>query len=183
MRDTKDLLRGYFAQNGILLCNENRELPSLASIGGRWDDMVTLMEGREVFYSRLYKGRVTYLSREFYYHIKPLRQREDRISPQARELLAFLRQAGPMGTEELKRLFPLWGARLSGYLDELLRELLTTAVQRDRTINESWCTFLWAGHEFWEKNTPSPSSAPDPAEARRLLSQLLPERQIAVLLK
>lgn len=181
MRDTKDLLRSYFSQNGILLCNENRELPSLASIGGRWDDMVALMENREVFYSKLYKGRVTYLSREFYYHIKPLRQREDRLSPQARELLAFLRQAGPMGTEELKRLFPLWSSHFEAYLDELLRELLVTAVKRDRTLNENWCTFLWAPSEYWEMGI-SPLS-PSPAEARRLLSSLLSEKQIVSLLK
>ncbi len=181
MRDTKDLLRGYFAQNGLLLCNENRELPSLASIGGRWDDIVALMESREVFYSKLYKGRVTYLSREFYYHIKPLRQREDRLSPQARELLAFLRQAGPMGTEDLKRLFPLWGSRFSSYLDELLRALLVTALERDRTLNENWCTFLWGGYALWEDGRQPPLA--DPAEARRLLSPLLTERQITALLK
>ncbi|MCI9264047.1 MAG: hypothetical protein HFF06_05685 [Oscillospiraceae bacterium] len=110
MTDTKDLLRGYFAQNGILLYNENRELPSLSSIGGQWNDIVALMENREVFYSKLYKGRVTYLSREFYYHVKPLRRREERLSPQARELLSLLRQTAPMGTEELKCLFPLWGS-------------------------------------------------------------------------
>ena len=181
MRDPKDLLRGYFTQNGILLCNENRELPSLASIGGQWNDIVSLMENREVFYSKLYKGRVTYLSRAFYYHIKPLRQRENRLSPQARELLAFLRQAGPMGTEELKRLFPLWGSRFGTYHDELLRELLVTAVKRERTLNENWCTFLWAPSEYWEAGlSPLPSSS---AEARRLLSPLLTERQITALLK
>lgn len=181
MTDTKNLLRSYFAQNGILLCNENRDLPSLTSVGGQWNDMVSLMEGREVFYSKLYKGRVTYLSREFYYHVKPLRRRENRLSPQARELLAFLRQTDPVGTEELKRLFPLWGSRLGTFLDELLRELLVTAVQRDRTLNETWCTFLWAPSEYWEVGlSPLPST---PAEARRLLSPLLTERQMAALLK
>ena len=180
MTDTKDLLRGYFSRNGILLCNENRELPSLTSIGGRWDDIVALMERREIFYSKLYRGRVTYLSREFYYHIKPFRQREDRLSPQAIELLSLLRQTGPVRMEELKRLFPLWGSRFGTFLDELLRELLFTAVKRDRTLNENWCTFLWAPSEYWEAESFSfPSS---PAEARRLLSPLLSERQINSLL-
>ncbi len=181
MTDTKDLLRSYFAQNGILLCNENRELPSLSSIGGKWNDIVALMESREVFYSKLYKGRVTYLSREFYYHLKPLRRRERHLSRQARELLALLRQTDPMGTEELKRLFPLWGPHFGTYLEELLRELLVTAFRRDRTISESWCTFLWAPAESWEAAlSPLPSS---PAEARRLLSSLLSEKQIDLLLK
>ena len=181
MEDTKDLLRSYFAQNGILLCNENKELPSLPSVGGTWNDIVSMVEGREVFYSKLYKGRVTYLSREFYYHIKPFRQREERLSPQAADLLAFLRQAGPTGTEELKRVFPLFSKAFGSYLDELLRELLVTAVRRDRTLNETWCTFLWADSKVWETGgTPLPS---DPEEARRLLSSLLTERQVQKLLQ
>lgn len=181
MTDTRDLLRSSLSRNSILLCNENRDIPSLASLGGRWNDMVALLESREIFYSKLYKNRVTYLPREFYYHVKPFRQRETLLSPQARELLMLLRQTGPIGTEELKRLFPLWGSRFSAYLDELLRELLVTAVKRDRTINETWCTFLWAPFEYWEAGiSPLPSS---PAEAHRLLSPLLSEKQICSLLK
>lgn len=180
MEDTKDLLRSYFVQNGILLCNENKDLPSLPSVGGTWNDIVAMIEDREVFYSKLYKGRVTYLSQAFYYHVKPLRQREERLSPQAAELLAFLRKAGPIGTDELKRFFPLWGKTLSVYLDELLKELFVTAVRRDRTLNESWCTFLWAGREVWEANRPPLS--PTPIEARRLLAGLMTEKQAERLL-
>ena len=176
MNDTRELLRSYFSQNGILLCNENPDLPSLPSVGGTWNDIVTMMEDREVFYSKLYKGCVTYLSREFYYHIKSLRQREEHLSPQAVELLGFLLQAGPTGTEELKRLFPLWGKSLSIHLDELLKELLVTAVKRDRTLNETWCTFLWAGYEVWEAGQPPcPSNL---EKAHRLLSGLMTEKQI-----
>ena len=95
-------------------------------------------------------------------------------------MLAFLRKAGPIGTDELKRFFPLWGKTLSVYLDELLKELLVTAVQRDRTLNESWCTFLWAGREVWEANRPPLS--PTPIEARRLLAGLMTEKQAERLL-
>ena len=69
--DTRPLLRNYFAQMGLLLCNENPYLPSLPTVGGTWNDIVAMMETREVFYSKLYKGRVTYLSRALYYHLKP----------------------------------------------------------------------------------------------------------------
>lgn len=176
MNDTRDLLRGYFSQNPLLLCNESKELPSLASLGGRWNDIVDMMEGREVFYSKLYKGRVTYLSPAFYFAVKPLRQREERLSPQARELLEFLRQAGPVGTEALKRLFPLWEKQAGRYLDELLKELLVTAVKRDKTLNENWCTFLWAPAEVWEAGR-EPLSA-SPFEAERLLGSLMTPAQV-----
>lgn len=176
MEDTKPLLRSYFARNGLLLCNENPDLPSLPTVGGAWNDIVAMIEAREVFYSKLYKGRVTYLSRELYYHLKPLHQQEGNLSPEAAQLLSLLRQTGPVSTEELKRLSPLPAKILSRCLDELLKELLITAVQRDKTLNETWCTFLWADYAVWEGDAPSLPS--DPARARRLLEGLLSPRQI-----
>ena len=95
MEDTKDLLRSYFVQNGILLCNENPDLPSLPSVGGTWNDIVTMMEDREVFYSKLYKGRVTYLSREFYYHIKSLRQGRSTSPPRLLSYWVFSYRRAP----------------------------------------------------------------------------------------
>ena len=47
--DTRPLLRNYFAQAGLLLCNENPYLPSLPIVGGTWNDIVAMMETREVF--------------------------------------------------------------------------------------------------------------------------------------
>lgn len=180
MEDTKPLLRSYFAQKGLLLCNENPDLPSLPTVGGTWNDIVAMMETREVFYSKLYKGRVAYLSRELYYHLKPFRQRETSLSPEAADLLSLLRQTGPVSTEELKRLSFLSAKALSRCLDELLKELLITAVQRDKTLNETWCTFLWADYTIWEGDAPLLPS--DPAQARRLLEGLLSPRQIDKLL-
>jgi hypothetical protein len=69
---------------------------------------------------------------------------------------------------------------LNRCLDELLKELLITAVQRDKTLNETWCTFLWADYTVWEGAAPSLPS--DPAQARRLLEGLLSPRQITKLL-
>ena len=80
----------------------------------------------------------------------------------------------------MKRLSPLPGKALNRYLDELLKELLITAVQRDKTLNETWCTFLWADYTVWEGTAPSLPS--DPAQARRLLEGLLSPRQITKLL-
>ena len=70
-----ELLKGYFSRNGFLLCNECRNMPSLFNVGGDWNSIVQLIEEGQVFYSKLYKGRVTYLSREFYAQVKPYRQR------------------------------------------------------------------------------------------------------------
>ena len=75
-----ELLKGYFSRNGFLLCNECRNMPSLFNVGGDWNSIVQLIEEGQVFYSKLYKGRVTYLSREFYAQVKPYRQRMELIS-------------------------------------------------------------------------------------------------------
>ena len=53
----REALKQYFSQNGLLLCNENTELPYLDLVGGSWNAIVSLMESGDVFYSRFYKNR------------------------------------------------------------------------------------------------------------------------------
>lgn len=47
-------LTSFFSENGLLLCNENTELPYLELVGGSWNAVVSLIESGDVFYSRLY---------------------------------------------------------------------------------------------------------------------------------
>ena len=98
----KEALLLYFSQNGLLLCNENAELPYLDLVGGSWNAIVSLMESGDVFYSRFYKNRVTYLSRELYFALKPFRQRAERLSAQSQRLLAFLQAAGEASAEQMQ---------------------------------------------------------------------------------
>jgi hypothetical protein len=181
--ESEDLLRSYFRKQGILLCNENRELPSLVSVGGDWNGIVSLMEQGEVFYSKLYKGRVTYLSRAFYAQIKPYKQPIEKVSPVAKRIFEFLCEAGHADTAEIKNALKLFGKPLSESMDELFRELLVTVIKRSRTLNANWCSFDWGTYKTWEQIHPVSDISPKRESLTALASSFLSERQIRNLLK
>lgn len=49
----------YLDEKSMFLCNNDGRLASFSQLGGDWDTLMTLVEERKVFYSRLYKNRVT----------------------------------------------------------------------------------------------------------------------------
>ena len=171
-------LRPYFAQNGMLLCNESRELPYLDLVGGSWNAIVSLMERGEVCYSRFFRGRVTYLSRALYCAIKPYRQRPLRLDEPSRRVLEFLRATGEANAEQMQAACLLERKAQAAALDALVSELFVTVSRRDVTIHESWCTFSYCPVERWEQRQPSPPTE----DARLLLSRQLTDRQIDRLL-
>lgn len=173
----EQLLRAYFSRNGILLCNESRELPYLESVGGDWNSIVRLMTSGEVFYSKLYRGRVTYLSREFYDQIKPYKQRLEELSPESRELLSFVQEAGPVNTAEIRQALPLSAKQLTACMDALFRDLFLTVVARDRTISSNWASFYWGSFEQWEALQPASNDDHAPDTLSRLLP-FLSEKQV-----
>ena len=171
-------LRSYFAQNGMLLCNESCELPYLDLVGGNWNAIVSLMERGEVCYSRFFRGRVTYLSRALSSAIKPYRQRLLRLDEPSRRVLEFLRATGEASAEQMQAACLLERKAQTAALDALVSELFVTVSRRDVTIHESWCTFSYCLVERWEQRQPGPP----PEDARLLLSRQLTDRQIDRLL-
>lgn len=176
------LLKSYFEHNGLLLCNESRDLPSLDTVGGDWETVVSLMESGDVFYSKLYKGRVTYLSRELYYLIKPMKQRIEKLSPQSAELFGILSSAGPLTTTEIKGMLFLPSKAFNSCMDELHKELFITVITRDRDIQQNWSSFCWGNYALWEQK--QISAPPQNRYAiYQILSALMPVKQIDSLLK
>lgn len=150
LEQRKELLHVYFASNGMLFCNESKDVPYLESVGGDWNSITALIEEGRVFYSKLYKGRVTYLSRKFYANMKPFRQRLDGLSPAARMIYYFLAEIGTASTAQIKQVLCLSGKTYAQGMDELFQELLVTAIERDRTMNANWSSFYWGTFEQWE---------------------------------
>ena len=174
-------LIAYFRENGLLLCNENPKLPYLDQVGGNWNAIVSLMESGDVFYSRLYQNRVTYLSRTLYYLIKPYRQKERRLDASSTRLLAFLRVAGEANAEQMQAACLLQKRVQTKALEQLAKELLVTVSRRDKTIHDSWCTFYYCPAERWEER----QSPPEQAEldcAREQLRHHFSEKQIQSML-
>lgn len=178
-----EALKQYFSQNGLLLCNENAELPYLDLVGGSWNAIVSLMESGDVFYSRFFKNRVTYLSRELYLALKPFRQRAERLTPQSERLLAFLEAAGEVNVEQMQNACMLEKKAQTEALNLLVSELFVTVLHRDVTIHESWCTFCYGTSERWEEKQITQVTTHDEREAEQILLRQLSQKQVNSLLK
>ena len=176
-------LLAYFSQNGLLLCNESVELPYLGLVGGSWNAIVSLLESGDAFYSRFYKGRVTYLSPELYFALKPHRRRAERLDECSARLLAFLRAAGEAGAEEMQAACLLEKKAQAKALDRLVGELLVTVTRRDATICENWCTFCYGPAERWEDKRPRGGFDCGLDAAERILRRQMPQKQVQTLLK
>ncbi len=179
----REALLGYFSQNGLLLCNENAELPYLGLVGGNWNAIVSLMESGDVFYSRFYKNRVTYLSRELYYALKPYRRRAERLSAQSERLLSFLQISGEASAEQMQRECLLEKKTQTEALNILFSELFATVIRRDETIHESWCTFTYGTAERWEKKQGREGICLSESTAEQILLRQLSQKQVDALIK
>lgn len=179
----KELLRAYFEMNGMLLCNESKDLPCLESVGGDWNSIIALIEEGQVFYSKLYRGRVTYLSKEFYANIKPYRQRLERLSPEARLIYNFLTEIEMANTAQIKQILCLSNKTFTQSMDELFKELLVTAIERDMTINANWSSFYWGTYEKWENLHSIADVTPSMTMLKELTKGVLSEKKLASLLK
>lgn len=178
----KSALLTYFSENGLLLCNENAQLPYLDFVGGNWNAIVSLIESGDVFYSRFYRGRTTYLSRELYAALKPYRRRTDRLDGGSGRLLAFLTAAGEANAKQMQAACAMDRSAQTKALNRLVDELFVTVLRRDETIHETWCTFCYGPAERWEQKRPGVMPA-DAGGAERLLSRQLTQKQISALLK
>ncbi len=178
-------LRVYFLRNHILLCNDNAYLPSLNDAGGNWNAIIHLIETREVVYSKTYRKRTTYLSPALYATLKPYKQRFNKLPETSRRIYDLLSSCGPMSTQAIKDALMLSFKSFSAAFDPLLFELLVTAMERDRTMNETWSSFLWGTYAQWEGTLTHPLPKVEASEANliALLSHLMAEKEIGTLLK
>ena len=179
----REALLTYFAHNGMLLCNESTELPFLDLVGGNWYAIVSLMESGDVCYSRFYKNRVTYLSRELYFALKPFRRRAERLSAQSKRLLAFLQAAGEATAEQMQNTCMLEKKAQTEALNVLVSELFVTVLRRDLTIHESWCTFTYGTTEHWEEKQASQTNIKSESGAELILLRQLSQKQVNALLR
>lgn len=179
----KEMLLTYFSGNGLLLCNESQELPYLDMVGGDWNSIVELIEEGQVFYSKLYKNRVTYLSSAFYACVKSYKQRLDGVSATARNIYDFLASAGRANTAEIKSVLMLSAKAYAQDMDELFSELLVTAVARDKTMAANWSSFYWGTYKTWETMHPTADIKTSDDQLRALTKNLLTEKKLQNLMR
>ena len=167
----------------MLLCNESVELPYLELIGGDWNAIVSLLESGNAFYSRLFKNRVTYLSPELYFAIKPHRRRQERLDANSARLLAFFKSAGEANAEQMQQQCMLEKKAQVEALNRLVYELFVTVLRRDVTRNETWCTFTYGPSELWEAKQLRENRTPIVGGAEGILLRQLSQKQVQSLLK
>jgi len=172
-----ELLRAAIELRGFLLCNPEGKMLSTGCVGGDWNSVVALLESGEAFYTKIYKNRAGYLSRELYYQLKPYKQRTDKLSENAQKMYELLQASDFASTKEIKRTLMMSSCEFNRALYELSKELLITAVRRERTLNPAngWCSFYWASAAEWEKLRPEPKIEPETVRINELLGELLPD--------
>lgn len=175
----EEKLLDYLKFAGILLCNVNTFLPSLSDVGGEWNDIVSLMEKREAFYCKVYRKRVTYLSKEVYFLLKQCRERPPLHSGNL-TLYDFLKVNGPADTETLKQAGLLEKKEFAKSFDFLLENRYITMVKNREIINENWSTFIWGVAEEWEKDVRYVIPSNDDAEEhlRTILLNTMQETEV-----
>ncbi|WP_150267290.1 hypothetical protein [Paenibacillus tepidiphilus] len=176
-----ELLTLEFQRYGLLLLNENPTLPSVIGVGGDWNSLMSLIESRTVFYSKIYKNKVTYLSRELYFHLKPFRQRK-LFTESERKIYDFLNEVGEAEKDEIESVLLLSKDSYNYSMDALFKSLNVTAIRRGRTINQHWSTLIWGTSDRWEENLTEENKDYSIEESTRFIYEKLKgnfsERQI-----
>lgn len=175
-------LQKYLEVAGILSCNENPYLPCLSDVGCVWADMTALVDRHALFYAKVYRKRVVYLSPEVYYLLKACRAQRP-MGPDAERLYALLDGAPPIEAGDLREIAQMGQAQLAKALDFLLENLYVTALGDGRYINQNWSTFRYGTAKAWEALTPPESIGTEPHERLcSILARSLPPKEIRLLL-
>ena len=176
-------LSEFFEKNGLILCNEHPKMPYLDSAGGNWNAVVALMEHGDVFYSRFYNGRVTYLSREWYFALKLYRARRLNLPDESLRVYDFLRSAGMGNAKQIQAFCRLSKKQYDAAMLPLFREMLVTVLWRDEILSENWCTFLYGTSETWEQKRPENRPQANFGDAQTLLARYFDQTEIQRLLR
>lgn len=179
MTEKEQLILNYMNTHGILLCNENKYLPSLFDVGGDWDSIVSLIEKREAFYCKVYRKRTCYLSKELYFLLKSYKHTFANIPELSLNIYNYLCDNGPADTEMIKHMFMLSTKDFNKAFDILLERMLATAVKRGKTLNSTWSTFIWGTYIDWEKDAvPAPTGEKNYDRIFDILNFNLTEKEI-----
>ncbi len=174
----------WLEKNGVLLCNQNPELPALEDLGCTWREAMELVDAHQVFYCKAYKKRTTYLSQEAYYLLKAVKPSRP-PPPSAQALLGVLAENPEADTAFLKTASGLLAKEFRAGLDFLLENLLATAVAKGRDLNANWSQLRYGTAKEWERLAGAFPIETDRTRARErlwaLVGGVMTERQFGAL--
>ncbi len=172
----------YIEKNGILLCNENNELPSLSGLGYSMENIIGLIELHQVFYCKSYKKRSTYLSVRAYQLLTRCKERKE-LTTEAAALYDEIKKYDYVDKDELKQSIGMDKKAYDKAFDFLLENLYITAYAGKR-INANWYSYLYCTTERWNKEVSGLHYNGNAREAlRKLVGRNLEEKQFDALMK
>lgn len=145
-------LADYIDMNGILLCNENRELPSLCELGYNMENIIELIKLHQVFYCKVYKKRSTYLSIKAYHLLRRTKTVKE-LPSDAEVIYNEMKKYNLVDKDDLKESLHMEKKIFDKAFDFLLENLYITAYSGKR-INPSWYSYLYCTAEQWAKEVP-----------------------------
>lgn len=163
-------LLDYINNYGILLCNENSDLPSLVSLGYNWENITGLIDSHQIFYCKLYKKRSTYLSKEVYLLLRKCKTQKE-MDSNSKEVYELIKSTDAAEKDDLKKKSSLDAKSFDKAFDFLLENLYITALINGKYLNPNWSTFVYSTAERWEKEVTKLHYHGDPKQ--RLASILL----------
>ena len=169
------LLKDYLDTYGILACNTTKYLPGLEDIGCDWGDAMDLINSHELFYSKAYRKRTTYLSIEAYFLLKNIRSPKP-IDETSRNIIGLLEDNG---TLDMKTLKTLCGSEMfSKAFAFLLKNMYITALKEWKPLNPNWSEFCYCTAETWERCVKKPEMPEDCDERlREILLKSMTEKE------
>ncbi len=144
-----DELEAVINQHGILLCNENKDIPSLSSLGYTMPDIITLIEQKKVFYCKLYMKKSTYLSVDTYLHFKRI-LKSNSLQDSEKMILDFMKNKECVDKNDIKTSLSIEKKEFDKAFDSLLAQCLITAIG-GKQINPNWFEYLYCTSEMWKK--------------------------------
>ena len=182
MTDGASRIVKYLDDYGILLCNENKYLPSLFSIGADWSSLVSMIDCQRLFYSKIYRKRVCYLSPSVYFSLKRYRQTTCDLPPYSLNIFELLTGVGPLCTREIKEILMISTKTFTMHANLLMERMLVTAIERNSDISASWSSFVWGTYSDWEKkhdeNKHDYKQFDSEKEVALLLGKLLSKKEV-----
>lgn len=182
---SSEQLNRYIEADGMILLNHNMYYPNLEDYCGNWDTIMKLIEDRKVFFSKFYKKRTTYLSKELYFCIKPFKQ-DMALNSVEQAIFDLLMETDGVDTEFIKNSLLIDKKVFDQAMSMLLKNVKITVLNKGKQLTDNWSTFVWGTFLQWEKGV-NWSNRLSEKEARVFiddkLGRFLTKRQIDNLLK
>ncbi len=147
---SSERLKMYIEDDGMILLNRNMYYPNLEDYCGDWNTIMKLIEDRKVFFSKFYKKRTTYLSKELYFCLKQFKQ--DMVLDSVEQaIFDLLMETDGVDTEFIKNSLLIDKKAFDQAMSTLLKNLKVTVLGKGKQLTDSWSTFVWGTFLQWEE--------------------------------